>query len=87
MLKNEKRLSNILSTSATENIRSAVNVGYQQNEIDVNQNTDEEKVSEDDFESPEHNANKAGSCQEIGETSQGIPMGNIRYGQLMTDFK
>ena len=48
MLKNDKRLSNILSTSATENIRSAVNVGYQQNEIDVNQNTDEEKVSDDD---------------------------------------
>ena len=79
--------SNILSTSVTENIRSAVNVGYQQNEIDVNQHTDEEKVSDDDFESPEHNANKAESCQELGETSLGIPMGNIRYGQIMTDFK
>ena len=50
-----------------------------------NKHIDEEKVSDDDFASPEHNANKADYSQEIGETNQGIPMGNIRYSNFMTN--
>ena len=52
--------------------------------MNSNQHIDEEKLSDDDFASPEHNANKADYCQEIGETNQGIPLGNIRYGHSMT---
>ena len=83
-IKYKCRSSNYLSstTAAPANISGAVNVEYQPKEPDVNQHTDEEKVSDDDFDSPEYNANKAESCQEKGETTQGIPMGNIRYGPL-----
>ena len=55
--------------------------------MNSSQHIDEEKVSDDDFASPEHNAKKADYCQEIGETKQGIPLGNIRYGHSMTYFQ
>ena len=69
-----------------KNVRSAVNIGYQPSEINGNQHFDEGKVSDDDFASPERNTNKANSCQELGETNQGIPMGNIRYSNFMTNI-
>ena len=83
MRNKKRRSSNKLSTPPITNTATSDKVGYQSNANESSVNQDEEKDSDDEFDSPNSNVNKPNNHQEKVETSQGIPMGNIRYDPLI----